>query len=69
MIYQTKKCYNISIGIIIKRIYIGGNMAGLKYCYLFLDMDTDESAVTMELYRKCGGMEDIFMCEISIREL
>lgn len=44
-------------------------MAGLKYCYLFLDMDTDESAVTMELYRKCGGMEDIFMCEISIREL
>lgn len=68
MIYQTKKCYNINIENYYKN-YVGGNMAGLKYCYLFLDTSFDEAIVTIELYRKCGSMSDIFMCETSIREL
>lgn len=44
-------------------------MAGLKYFYMFHDMSFEESIVTIELYRKCGAMQDIFMCETSIREL
>ena len=44
-------------------------MAGLKYGYLFDSMSTEEIAVTVELYRRCGDMEDIFMCETSLREL
>ena len=44
-------------------------MAGLRYCYLFDSMSTEEIAVTVELYRRCGDMEDIFMCEASLREL
>ena len=44
-------------------------MAGLKYCYLFLDTSFDEAIVTIETHRKCRSMSDIFMCETSIREL
>ena len=44
-------------------------MAGLKYFYMFHDMSFEESIVTIELYRRCGEMEDIFMCKASIREL
>ena len=44
-------------------------MAGLRYCYLFDSMSTEEIAVTVELFRRCGDMEDIFMCEASLREL
>lgn len=44
-------------------------MAGLKYGYFFIDMDLDEIAIVREFYAKCGSMEDIFMCEISLREL
>lgn len=44
-------------------------MAGLKYCYLFLDMSFEESTIIIELYKRCGELEDIFMCKTSIREL
>ena len=32
-------------------------------------MNFDEVTVTMELYKRCGELEDIFMCKTSIREL
>ena len=44
-------------------------MAGLKYFYMFHNMSFEEAIVTMDLYRKCGELEDIFMCKTSIREL
>ena len=44
-------------------------MAGLKYCYIFFGMNFDEVTVTMELYKRCGELEDVFMCKTSIREL
>ena len=44
-------------------------MSRLKYFYMFHDMSFEESIVIIELYRKCGAMQDIFMCETSIREL
>ena len=44
-------------------------MAKLKYCYIFFDMNLDEVIVIMELYERCGEMDDIFMCKASLREL
>ena len=44
-------------------------MAGLKYFYMSHNMSFEEAIVTMDLYRKCGELEDIFMCKTSIREL
>ena len=44
-------------------------MTDLKYYYMFHNMEFGESVVILDLYKKCGGNDDIFTCETSIREL